>query len=195
MLLAGALYKLKPEDKQHFTHIPFSILPYRLDKTFHHTLKEVQHLWTSLFCKISEDREFLLGCLSQTIVHDEFLERLYKIYKHTENPQKLSVQVLRSDYMVDQESNFPLMVEYNLIASSFGCLSDRIQDVSKRLLSALLPEVYKYSQFPDTNNTASICDAFTKAIKLTGIEGKFVMVVKKDESNIYDQKIIELGMI
>ena len=39
--------------------------------------------------------------------------------------------ILRCDFMIDQPSNSIKLVEYNTIASSFGILSQKVQQIQK----------------------------------------------------------------
>lgn len=42
--------------------------------------------------------------------------------------------ILRSDYMIDQPTNSLRLVEYNTIASSFGCLSNMVRDMHRYVI-------------------------------------------------------------
>lgn len=177
-LLAGGLYNLKTDQGPVLTHIPFALHPYKLDRKTYNILVQAQEIWTELFVKISEDREFINSCLASTIKQDTFVARLSRIYNQIQNPQKVSVSILRSDYMMDDEIEMPLMVEFNLIAVSFGPISDRIQKVTSQLVPALLPNQYNLQGFPTSHNQETICDSFAEAIRISKLKGKMIMIVK-----------------
>lgn len=43
--------------------------------------------------------------------------------------------ILRSDYMIDQPTHSIKLVEYNTIASSFGCLSQKVREMHRYVLA------------------------------------------------------------
>lgn len=73
--------------------------------------------------------------------------------------------------------------------------SDKIQEVQKNVLSNYFPKHYQHQNFTEFRNTHVVCDAMIETIKLAGVKGKVVMVVQKDETNVFDQGLIESGIL
>ena len=48
--------------------------------------------------------------------------------------QDIHCLILRSDYMIDQPTHSIKLVEYNTIASSFGCLSNKVREMHSYVL-------------------------------------------------------------
>lgn len=68
---------------------------------------------------------------------DEFvggLLRISELVENSEHKQKGYLGVLRMDYMFDEETKEPKIVEYNTIASSFGPLSYGINTLHRYLV-------------------------------------------------------------
>lgn len=97
--------------------------------------------------------------------------------------------------MLDECKKKSMMVEYNLMSVALTCISDRIQTVLRLLLPNFFPEDFKAEQFPQSNNAEVICDTMIEAIKFAGLKGRILMIVKETELNIYDQRMIEMGIL
>ncbi|GMH86079.1 hypothetical protein TrST_g2005 [Triparma strigata] len=97
--------------------------------------------------------------------------------------------VMRSDYMLDTSSNpGPKLVEYNTIASSFGCLSTKLAKVHETL-----NKTFSLNQNIASNNaTDKIVGGLSACCSLDGV---IVMVVQPGERNLFDQGVIELEVI
>jgi len=79
--------------------------------------------------------------LSSFLKYDAFLAQLVKLsdsyndYARSDDAEKrklvqhIQMCVLRCDFMIDVPSNSCKLVEYNTIASSFGCLSQKVREV------------------------------------------------------------------
>lgn len=50
--------------------------------------------------------------------------------RKTKNEPRQDIQylIMRSDYMIDKDSDSIKMVEYNTVASSFGCLCQKVAE-------------------------------------------------------------------
>lgn len=87
------------------------------------------------------------------------------------------------------------MVEYNLIAVSMGCISDRVQHVSRTYLPTVLSSDYQKENFPEFHNASIIGEGMVSALKASGTRGLVIMVVAPLERNIFDQRAIEYELI
>jgi hypothetical protein len=81
----------------------------------------------------------------ETARHDDFVRRLLSVYLKTygDTPQKINFHIVRSDYMRDRHTDRYLLVEYNLIAVSMGCLSEKVQHVFRNFIPTILPDQYR----------------------------------------------------
>lgn len=69
---------------------------------------------------------------------DEFIGGLINISKKVdeyEPKQKGYLGIIRSDYMYDDKTNEPKLIEYNTIASSFGPLAWGVNQLHKHLIT------------------------------------------------------------
>lgn len=97
--------------------------------------------------------------------------------------------------MLDEASDRFLMVEWNLMAVSMVYINDGIQEVQKNILTNYFPEKYQAERFVKSHNADTICDMLIEAIKLSDVKGKIVMVVQEEETNVFDQGLIEQGIL
>ena len=75
-------------------------------------------------------------------VEDEFVAKLVDVSKKVragKRRQQVQVLVLRTDYMVDRESQELKMVEYNTVATSLGCLCQRVREIQDIILKKYNP--------------------------------------------------------
>lgn len=59
------------------------------------------------------------------------LMQVSKVYNSGGLRQDIHMCVLRSDYMLDQQSQQFKLVEYNTVACSFGCLSQKVKNLQE----------------------------------------------------------------
>jgi len=57
------------------------------------------------------------------------LLRISTKFNQQELRQDIHLCILRSDYMIDKETYQLKLVEYNTIASSFGCLAQKVGEI------------------------------------------------------------------
>lgn len=79
---------------------------------------------------IANPTDYIEGMLGSFAKHDAFMARLVEVSrKFNALPKKQDIHmcVLRSDYMLDLVTRSLKLVEYNTIACSFGCLSQKMR--------------------------------------------------------------------
>jgi glutathione synthetase len=95
-----------------------------------------------------------------------------------------------------EEEPYPLQVELNTIASSFGCLSSKLSKMHKHLAS-LPSSTYTADDLPDNKAATNIAAGLAAALeeykrqKPKAINPVVVMVVQPGESNSCDQRDLE----
>jgi hypothetical protein len=138
----GLAYGIKA-DNAHSVHAPLTLLPTRIPREQFVQAKQVAPLLNLLVDRIARDEEWLLETLNGVLAGDEFTRRLVEIFRKVrEQPKEQSVYlgIHRSDYMLDMPRDEGgkhrlLQVELNTIASSFGCLSDKVSQLHRFLLT------------------------------------------------------------
>jgi glutathione synthase len=114
---------------------------------------------------MSRDREFVLDTLKPMAASDDFIKNLLDIYE-TQSQEEINaltqVGIHRCDYMLnwDGKKDHALQVEMNTIASSFGCLSQRVGNLHRYLVSrACINPVYR-ELFPEPAKVMFLSDEF-----------------------------------
>ena len=127
-----------------WSHAPVSLSPNSFPRESFEYASDIQPIINELVDKISRDREFLTTQLAEVAEADPFTKRLLQIY--AKQPEKLikegvQVGIHRSDYMMNipssndaNKKDMPLQIEINTIASSFGCLSQKVGELHRSLL-------------------------------------------------------------
>ena len=97
---------------------------------------------------ISNPRTHIHDLLANFAAKDPFMARLINMSKafadqkdRGEPVQDIHCLILRSDYMIDQPTHSIKLVEYNTIASSFGCLSNKVREMHRYILEKYGSEV------------------------------------------------------
>ena len=140
--LNGLMYT---DDKMSWTHAPLGILPIEYSKTSFDKICNLQPAFNSLVDTIARNRDFLKSHLNSVADVDPFTKRLLDMYLEQDEGvvrNGIQVGILRSDYMSDTRKDDDtengkscfLQVEINTIASSFGCLSQKVGSLHKYLL-------------------------------------------------------------
>ena len=116
---------------------PLSLIPNKFPREAFAYSKDIQPTLNLLVDRISRDRAFLLDQLSSVTKSDDFVQKLVDIYCTVSEKQLvegLQFGILRSDYMVNEADGLPLQIEVNTIASSFGCLSKKVELFQRSVL-------------------------------------------------------------
>lgn len=137
----GLAYGIKADDA-HSVHAPLTLLPTRVPRARFVQAKKVAPLLNLLVDRIARDEEWLVETLQGVLAGDDFTRRLVEVFLEVrKQPMEQSVYlgIHRSDYMLDMPreeggEHRMLQVELNTIASSFGCLSDKVSQLHRFLL-------------------------------------------------------------
>ncbi len=196
-------------------HCPFSLAPIAIkSKTYEHLL-EVTPLITRLISNISEDHDFLQSSLSNMAKAEPFFERLMslhqKAYGNTERKQKPARQpllLMRTDFMDDRQHG-ARVIEFNGIAAGMGPFGQRTTEFHD-FIRQQWPGVFNHWQENSDSRTAEnqAMEQLTNAIVIAAkdvrshfqVDDKnassptFLMVVQKDEDNVYDQHLLEVAL-
>ncbi|XP_053309196.1 glutathione synthetase [Spea bombifrons] len=197
-LLQGVLMRTKddPNSSEVVNFAPFTLLPSPVPKALFDQAKSVQEDFNLLVDRISQDPLFLEQTLSSTMKVDDFIKRLFEIYRHVQDEglvQSVFLGINRSDYMFDCRENGTSLkqIEINTIAASFGGLTSRTPAVHQHVLNTL-GKTEEASKILPNNPSFGITNGIAKAWELYGSEKAVVMfLVETTQRNIFDHRYIE----
>ncbi|KAG9463136.1 hypothetical protein GDO78_022323 [Eleutherodactylus coqui] len=198
-LLQGVVMRTKesPNSSDAVNFAPFTLLPSPVPRALFEQAKSVQEDFNLLVDRLSQSPSFLENTLSSAIKVDDFIEQLFKIYRHVLNEglaQTVFLGINRSDYMFDCRADGTTalkQIEINTIAASFGGLSSRTPAVHQLVLKALgKPE--EAATIPSNNPSLGISRGIAKAWELYGSPKAVVLfLVENVQRNIFDHRYIE----
>ncbi|XP_075702846.1 glutathione synthetase isoform X2 [Rhinoderma darwinii] len=198
-LLQGVVMRTKesPNSSDVVNFAPFTLLPSPVPTALFEQAKSVQGDFNLLVDCISQNPSFLENTLSSTIKVDDFIEQLFRIYRHMLNEglaQTVFLGINRSDYMFDCRADGTTalkQIEINTIAASFGGLSSQTPVIHQHVLKALgKPE--EACKILSNNPSLGISRGIAKAWELYGSEKAVVMfLVENVQRNIFDHRYIE----
>ncbi len=192
-------------------HCPFSIAPMSIEREVYNHLLAVTPLITKLIHNVSEDHDFLQTSLSNMAKADPFFGLLMSRHQqlHGDAGNKLVAKrqpllLMRTDFMDDRQHGAKV-IEFNGIAAGMGPFGQRAAEFHS-FMKNQWPDTYNQwiedsSAVPaDNNGLEQLAYGITTAAKTVkadfGEEGKptFLMVVQKDEDNVYDQHLLEVEL-
>ncbi|XP_045461190.1 glutathione synthetase-like isoform X2 [Harmonia axyridis] len=174
---------------------PFSLIPSCFPRKEFNKAVALQPILNELMHRVAHDQLFLTECLRETIQVDEFTGNLFKIFETVQNEgitQRISLGLLRSDYMVNTKtSNSIKQVEINTIASSFAGISIR-RSSSSRFVLHQLGYGDQIVNLPENNALQGLCGGMIEAWKIYGNENAAILfVIEEVTINICDQRFHE----
>lgn len=192
-------------------HCPFSIAPMTIEREVYQHLLTVTPLITKLINNVSEDHDFLQTSLSDMTKADPFFGLLMSLHQqlHGDVTNKLvaarqSLLLMRTDFM-DDRTHGAKVIEFNGIAAGMGPFGQRAAEFHS-FIKNQWPATYNQwiedsSAVPADNHgleqlAYGIATA-ARAVKTDfGDQGKptFLMVVQKNEDNVYDQHLLEVEL-
>ncbi|KAM9296340.1 glutathione synthetase [Gastrophryne carolinensis] len=198
-LMQGVIMRTKesPNSSDVVNFTPFSLLPSPVPRALFEQAKSVQEDFNLLVDRISQNPTFLEQTLSSAMKVDDFVERLFKVYRHVLNEglaQSVFLGINRSDYMFDCRADGTSslkQIEINTIAASFGGLSSRTPEVHQQILRTLGKSDEARKILPN-NPSLGISHGIAKAWELYGSDKAVVMfLVENVQRNIFDHRYIE----
>ncbi|XP_015126717.1 glutathione synthetase [Diachasma alloeum] len=174
----------------------FTLLPTTFPTNEFSKAQDIQFIVNKLIHKVAYDHEFLVEALKSTIETDELTSELFKIYKAVYDEglaQKISVGLLRSDYILDSDSKIK-QVEVNTIASSFAGLSEVVTQLHKYILGEL-GFTDKTVNLPENHSATGLAEGLVDAWSVyKNEEAVILFVVEEITYNISDQKALEIAI-
>ncbi|GAL02151.1 glutathione synthetase [Photobacterium aphoticum] len=192
-------------------HCPFSLAPMTMEREVYQHLRRVTPLITKLISGVSEDHDFLQATLGNMANADPFFGRLMQLHQQAHGtsdarltPARQPLLLMRTDFMDDRQHGAKV-IEFNGIAAGMGPFGQRATEFHA-YLQEQWPQVYQ-NWLEDNNATPADNQGLNQlayAIATTAHriqadfhgEGKptFLMVVQKNEDNVYDQHLLEVAL-
>ncbi|MFL9780257.1 glutathione synthase [Vibrio cyclitrophicus] len=192
-------------------HCPFSIAPMTMEREVYEHLRRVTPLITKLISNVSEDHDFLQSSLSDMAQADPFFGRLMELHQQAHgskdkrlNPARQPLLLMRTDFMDDRQHGAKV-IEFNGIAAGMAPFGQRATEFHS-FMQNQWPETYK-NWLEDQSATPAENQGLTQlayGISTTAKQVKadfneqgkpvFLMVVQKNEDNVYDQHLLEVEL-
>ena len=192
-----------------------TVLPTFFPEELFHLACSVQKDVNELVHAVSQDRQFLTTVFGDLVEFDDFIGRLFRIYKEVfqDNRQTCSLGIHRTDYMVDRcrvstdtepceysgvdpsasEQLCLKQIEVNTVSVSLAGLSSRMKDFHEYVHSRYCRS--GSLKLPENTCLESCVDALACAWREYGKpESCVLMVVEKRERNEFDQRVLEFGL-
>lgn len=192
-------------------HCPFSLAPMTMERKVYEHLLKVTPLITKLISNVSEDHDFLQSSLSDVAKADPFFGRLMELHQqahgNTEEcfkPARQPLLLMRTDFMDDRQHGAKV-IEFNGIAAGMAPFGQRATEFHA-FMQNQWPETYKnwledQSATPAENQGLTqlaygIANAARQVKADFNEQDKpvFLMVVQKNEDNVYDQHLLEVEL-
>ncbi|MFA0718690.1 glutathione synthase [Vibrio splendidus] len=192
-------------------HCPFSLAPMTMEREVYEHLLKVTPLITKLINNVSEDHDFLQSSLSDMAKADPFFGRLMELHQQAHgsagerlNPARQPLLLMRTDFMDDRQHGAKV-IEFNGIAAGMAPFGQRATEFHS-FMQNQWPETYKnwledQSATPAENQgLTQLAYGIANAARQVKIDFKeqdkpvFLMVVQKNEDNVYDQHLLEVEL-
>jgi len=180
-------------DALHFA--PFVLFPSPFPREEFHKAVALQTTLNELMHHVAHNDDFLREALKHTIKVDEFTGKLWEIYETIKSEggpvQACDVGLFRSDYFYCCANSVIKQVEFNTIASSFGCLTSNLVHGHKYVVGELnRRDLLK--DIPENLALEGLAGAMVEAWRIYNRPKAAILFLIEDVTyNICDQKFHE----
>jgi glutathione synthase len=197
---AYALGLVKYASPGHLSHAPFTLYPAPIDPASHGRMAALTAPSNQLAFRVARDDAFLRDSLEEAAAVDEFTAWLMALSREVPAGSTQSAELLisRNDFFRQQlgagdasaSGKIVLrQVEFNAIAASYPGLSG----LTHLLHAALWPE--RRERLASNDPLTGLCSGLVAGFRHFGIPGAcVVMAVQPGETNVFDQRLIELAL-
>ncbi|WP_135454216.1 glutathione synthase [Vibrio echinoideorum] len=197
-------------------HCPFSIAPMTMERKVYEHLRKVTPLMTKLVSNVSEDHDFLQSSLSDMAKADPFFGRLMELHLQAHgsaderlNPARQPLLLMRTDFMDDRQHGAKV-IEFNGIAAGMAPFGQKATEFHAYMQNQW-PETYQkwledksvasagnqgleQLAFGIATSARKVRADFNCSDKNAPEKPTFLMVVQKNEDNVYDQHLLEVEL-
>lgn len=158
--------------------------------------------FNTLYARVAADPEFLKNVMGPLMAADpDFTGRLWSLYleaKH-ELRQKLSLGLVRSDYMLDLDAQIK-QIEYNSISVSFGGLSPKVAELHRFLNRTEYRNKFDGSSLVASQSAEKLARGLYEgdlAYRRQQLKENtaVLFVVQENERNVFDQRHLEYALL
>ncbi|CAH7042717.1 Glutathione synthetase [Vibrio chagasii] len=192
-------------------HCPFSIAPMTMEREVYQHLRRVTPLITKLISNVSEDHDFLQSSLSDMAKADPFFGRLMELHQQAHgsaderlNPARQPLLLMRTDFMDDRRHGAKV-IEFNGIAAGMAPFGQRATEFHSFMQNQWANVYNNWLEDPSatpaenqglTQLAYGIANAARQVKADFNEQDKpvFLMVVQKNEDNVYDQHLLEVEL-
>jgi glutathione synthase len=195
---AYALGLVKYAAPGRLSHAPFTLRPAPIDSASHGSLEALTAPSNLLALRVARDADFLRESLHAAAEVDEFTRWLLALSGEvpTGSAQSVEAVISRNDFFRQpargsgpEVSAVLRQVEYNAIAASYPGLSGLTHTLHK----SLWPE--RRARLAANDPLPGICAGLASAFRRFGLPGACaIMVVQPGETNVFDQRLVELEL-
>ena len=189
-------------------HCPFSIAPMTIEREVYQHLLAVTPLITKLINNVSEDHSFLQASLGHMAKAEPFFGLLMSLHStlhrdvNNNTAARQPLLLMRTDFM-DDRNHGAKVIEFNGIAAGMGPFGQRATEFHS-FMKNQWPDTYNQwiedpSAIPAENHgLEQLAYGITVAAKAVNSDFNdqskptFLMVVQKNEDNVYDQHLLEV---
>jgi len=180
-------------DALHFA--PFCLFPSPFPRDEYENAIKLQPVINELMHKVAHDYNFLKESLKLTIEVDDFTGKLWQIYQTIMDEggptQETDLGLFRSDYFFCCANACIKQVEFNTIASSFGCTTSQLVRAHKYVLGEAGCS-HLLDQLPENTALEGLAGALVEAWRLYSVPTSVILFLIEDVTyNICDQKFHE----
>lgn len=192
-------------------HCPFSLAPMSIEREVFEHLLRVTPLITKLINNVSENHDFLQTSLSDMAKADPFFGRLMELHQQAHgsagerlNPARQPLLLMRTDFMDDRQHGAKV-IEFNGIAAGMAPFGQKATEFHDYMQNQW-PETYQ-SWLEDKSATPAENQGLTQLAYGIATSARkvradfndsdkptFLMVVQKNEDNVYDQHLLEVEL-
>lgn len=191
---------------------PTTVFPTPIPRSAFEQAKALQKPFNQLYAQVSNSEWFIKETEPLAKVDPEFTGKLFQVYKdHTaKSQQNTKLGIFRSDYLIDDKTKAVKQVEFNTISVSFAGLSSKVGELHSYLnvmgkYDTKGKPFYQAGELHVSESVVFLVRGILNAMniyqvdttdKIRDKDDKIVLfVVEEDESNLYDQKLIEYNLL
>lgn len=213
--LANGLVLHPPNFKAYSTDAaPVTLFPTPFPRSSFDLAVRVQPVFNRLYAKIAASDKWLSSIVDQLTEFDQdFTGRLWRTYLQAKADgitQPLALGLVRSDYMLDQNTDQIKQIEYNVIAVSFAGLGPKVAHLHRYLNQSGAydahggsEQYYDEGDIATSEATAKLAEGLARANDLYhGQSGSgsptstiVLFVVQENERNVFDQRHLEYTLL
>lgn len=212
--LANGLVMYPPQPFDDYSPVlaPITLYPTPFPKDEFQRSLDISKTYNKLYANIVSERGWLLDIIKGLSISDkDFTGKLYSCYLEAEKngiPQDVSLALIRSDYMYDEQTKVIKQVEFNTVSVSFGGLSSKVGKLHSFLNttgdynSEASSPYYPKDTLPISESASGLAKGLYSGVKYyndTYLQGEnksiVLFVVQPNERNAFDQRSVELPLL